>query len=96
MNANLNTRATVNAAMTLKKDFEKDIALGGIVKIPKLFTIFNRISHKQIDEKLFKARFDANWGFYKEVLILAAKMIPSRKIRAIITALISFGDSVLN
>lgn len=95
MNANLNKTATINAATNFRKDILNDPTLGGIVTIPKFLTIFNRISHRQIDEAKFKARFEENWFFWKAVLTLAKTIVPSRKIRAIITALISFGDSVL-
>lgn len=96
MNANLNKTATINAATQFRTDILKDPTLGGIVTVPRILTIFNRISHKQIDEKLFKARFEENWFFWKAVLTLAKTIIPSRKIRAIINALITFGDEVLN
>ena len=95
MKDNLNKTATINAATQFRTDILKDPTLGGIVTVPRILAIFNRISHKQIDEKLFKARFEENWYFWKAVLTLAKTIIPSRKIRAIINALISFGDDVL-
>ena len=95
MNANLNKTATINAASNFKKEILKDPTLGGIVTIPRVLTIFNRISHKQIDEAKFKEKFEQNWFFWKAVLTMAKAIVPSRKLKAVITALINFGDSVL-
>ena len=90
----LDKTATVNAATQFRTDILKDPTLGGIVTVPRILTIFNRISHKQIDEKLFKARFEENWFFWKAVLVIAKALVPTRKLKQVIGALISFGDTM--
>lgn len=94
MNANINKTATINAATNFRKDILNDPTLGGIVTVPKFLTIFNRISHRQIDEAKFKARFEENWFFWKAVLTLAKGLVPTRKLKQVIQALIDFGDLV--
>jgi len=90
----LNSSSTIVSIDIFLKDIYRDHTLDGIVKIPRVVTIFNRITHKNVNSELFNARFKNNWAFWKEVLTLSKGLTEKKRVKSIIQALIDFGDLV--